>query len=426
MKFIRLLTYFLCCVFWTNSLAASNSKLVYSLKKLEGPALVWVPWASRWTPAKNGDLTPGSLLQMQEGGSAVIEIRHDPPNAGPVTQLTFNSPLIVRVEPSLTRKVRVSSFFISELPGHIKEEQVNKKGNQTFSLSESWQRFTALFNSKEDLGTINRIGKIAKTKSGVEQAIATKSLLLYTPKNATITLANKLPVSVRITWEKAEPNLQYEVRVWGEGQDQNRPLAITSQDEYLAKIENEGPFYIQIASTDGVYQSFVHRIEVAVSSIYGDERKENVFKDAFTKAQKEEEPTFELLLPPDNFSYLRQSEFSLLMFTWNAPEHIFTPHHYEFVVSDQEGKELSRTKLKTKITYMKFSDPGNYYWSVEAFPSPGDRTGDDDGRPFISDHRAIHIISQARMTSLRTPDPFDLVDSILAKGSGVYFMEAGL
>lgn len=382
----------------------------YRILSTVGRVTAWEPWATVWTDVNVGDeLWESTLVQIHRGGTFSFELASKEALKGlqgEAIQVKLGTPIVVRLNEDITRQIDLSSYFVPNLP----KDTIKPEGSKLplfDSIQEAWKRVAAVA-AVRDLKMDSLMPSLNNSESAL--ALRAKHMTLITPTNGQNVLVDKVPSEIRVGWEPVpEANTTYEVRLWRVEDMRPGPLALTQIDHHFVTVNREGPYFVQVTTSDGKYQSDPHQIFVSLP-IAGRIKKKT------TLAGLASIP-IPLLLPPDGFVYHAKSFPIQLTYEWDLSIEEDTEFDPTFIfkVTDLAGKKLMETKVEGRRFVGKFAKPGKFKWSVSAVLSKS-----------ATDAKAREIMSEPFEFEIKGPDAIDPIEALLfANKSGVLFLENG-
>ena len=390
----------------------------FGISGVRGTVVAWQPWTSEWRKVKSGDeVWEGTMVQV--GADSTFTFSIVPEMNGRLTasglraetlRITINSPMVLRIQTDIPRKVTLEDYFIAKLPDVTESDQAH--GGQLFnSITEAWNRFAAVVLPQKVKEKF--FDSVLKEQFDATESASAKKIRIYFPVDGSIIVADRLPHEFRIAWRKvSDPDATYGVRVWREEERRPAPLGLTRQDYYAVKVFREGAYYCQVITSDGKWQSDVRRLSVVLPM------SNRGYPPNITTVNK----PLALDLPPKDFIYVTGSFPASVSFQWERPNTAVTEQVYEFSLYNQKGETIFKKRTGELGITTKFGEPGSFKWSVSAFPQELDNPS--PGQTVYSEKRNFALRDYKLLgTKLQGHDP---IHDLLSTNSGVLYLELGL
>jgi hypothetical protein len=329
-----------------------SESLVFEIKKIQGSALVKLPFHRDWTEVGPGQILPiHSLLQVPKGSSTTLLKRQKISGREKVQMLVINQPTVIRLDESLFRSVEKEKFYISRLP-KIDTAPEGKDKWIDYNFSDAWQKLMALVSKpppnaklKEPEQPINLTAEVAKP------------IIIYDPMNGDFFKTPEFPYQLQMLWENVVLGINYYVYIWPNDMPQPEPVLITDRNQYVYEITKPGSYHVQIVSEDQSWQSKVHLVHVFDFDYLSQAKK----KDHKSEKAKPEQYRVSLTFPPDRM--LLFSKVTPITFAWIGYQTNKDRPQYILEIFDTSSKR--RRKVVSDHQQMTVHlEPGQYTWSV--------------------------------------------------------------
>ncbi len=392
--------------------ASSHASLKrYRILSTVGRVTAWEPFSTNWVEVTAGmELWESTLVQIHKGGTFSFELASSEALRGiqgEAIQVKLGTPIVVRLNEDITRQLDLGSYFIPNLPNSRSKLDDAAKNPIYQSITEAWQRFAAIAVS-QGLPLEGLMPDLASSESAL--ALRAKRMTLLTPANGSTVLVEKVPATVRVMWEEVtDPDVTYEVRLWRLDEPRPGPLALTQIDHHFITVPREGPYFVQVTTADGKYQSEPAQIFVSLP-IAGRINKE------VSVAGLASLP-IPLLLPPDGFIYQTKTFPAPIAFEWDLNIEGETEPVFNFTVTDVNKKPLVQTKVNGRRFVARFARPGKFKWNVTAVipPVEGEKT----------EKTITSVNYDFEIRGVAAPERDPIADALFSNKSQVVYLENG-
>ncbi len=364
-------TIFAFAFFSLSAHAHTLPQRVYKITFVEGAVYSWEPWSDRWERLSVGtELHEGTLVQVSEGGNisvAVPQVASGNKIGRGSSIVRFSAPAVVRLDEGFLRKIHLSSYFVPQLPATGEMEPEADSGPVKpllHTVEEAYQRFIAVL-AHMDVKALPPPRMPAEDKSGETEWVSKlKPIVLVTPTDRAIVVADRMPTAIKVIWKKpAGSDLEYGVHLWRAEEARKKPIAVTRFEFYTLQIAKEGRYFVQIASTDGSYQSKAQSLHIALPLTLS--TKPAPFSKAIGEAvnpSNKPNPRF----PVRDFVFVANKLPATLQFQWDYAERSTSREAKDtLVILDAQGRERVRKPVDTSNAVLSFSGVGEYRWFVE-------------------------------------------------------------
>ncbi len=395
------ITLFFILIFGVEALPFEARDII--IREVRGNVLMWPIWSDKWYKMEEGKLIPEfTLVQVCDNSSLSFSILGSEKFLGlGGSELTYtvNVPTVFRITPNTPRKIKLDSYFIEKFPDVTSANPDIKESFTTFE--EAWKRISVNLVLKFVPIFFIR-NALKKEKSDMNVALRAKKIKIYYPHNDSIILSDSLPKFVKISWKAIPvPLAQYSISVWKADEKKPSPQHFTNQTYNVIKFEEEGDYFFQVSSSDGVYQSSVNKIGVFLPMAG---RKIPPSPDSLAKK-------IELVFPYNNFKYFTKSFPVTINFVWDKDYNRI----YSFVLLDEGKKVLFEKKTTSSEINLKFDKYGSYKWYVKACDSK-----------FSEDENCMENYSELRNFDIELYDSFDFFKAAILSGGKhgiIYFAD---
>jgi len=323
---------------------------------VEGVVLTRGQNSPQWHRVKEGTKLPeGQLIQITDGAAVTIEERgadDDSGLKGDRVQLTLTKPIVTRVTSDLLRQVKLSSIFVNQRSSPRLSTQ--PASEIPLTLHDAWQRTAALISGipKEATPIPNMV---ELENQGMALALSAKKLQILSPVTNSLVEAKEWPSELKVTW-LTPPGVprKYLVYVWKTGTTRGAPQAETRGDNFALQLGEPGTYYIQVASTDGVWLSPAHVVYALTPT------------EALTggDATVEQRPIASLMprYPPDHFVVSSRTPRVAITFAWTSEARGYEASSV-LRIRSESGSTVR--EVQTRIEEADVSlPPGTYVWTV--------------------------------------------------------------
>lgn len=341
---------------------SDDNAALYRVEQVQGTVLVRGPFTPVWEELKVGDLLPeGDLLQTLPGSRVRLRHMSSKKKSRAASQgyltLKIDTPLVVRVDQDIVRKVVITPNFFENLPSL--EALHRNLEKETFSLKSAWSKVTATIGQ-----SVSRLNskKLDLARSaggqGVESSIKAGKIDVLTPYNLQTLRVSNLPHDLVMRWkEVAGKNLSFNVYLWQTSGERPAPIGMTRRNQYTHTLPRPGKYYLQITSQDGGWQSEVVTFLVSHSSGMlansgGLGRGSSTRKD------------LDLQYPPESFEIVARDSGRMEIFRWESTVQPNGHWLYEWVLTHADGRIVRRVKTSENLTLQEIPR-GEYLWYVE-------------------------------------------------------------
>jgi len=382
----------------------------YRIISTVGRVTAWEPFSTAWVDVGPGSvLWESTLVQVHRGGTFSFELESKEALKGiqgEAIQVKLGTPIVVRLNEDITRQIDLGSYFIPNLPksGKGGEDAQNPIYQ---SITEAWQRFAAIA-AVRGLPVDGLLPDLNNKESSL--ALRAKHMELISPASGATVLVQKVPTELRVSWETVpDENTTYEVRLWKLDEPRPGPIALTQIDHHYITVPREGPFFVQVTTADGKYQSDPHQIFVSLP-IAGRIEKQTVVGGLASLP-------IPLELPPNGFVYQTKTFPTAITFEWDLNIEGETEPNFKFTVTDTAGKPLVETPVAGRRFVARFARPGKFKWSVSAVIPPTE--GEKKEKTISSATHTFEIRGPS------APDVDPIAEALFANKSQVVYLENG-
>lgn len=328
---------------------------VYKAARVTGTVLTRAPTAPRWMSVKVGTvLREGQLVQVTNGAAVTLVEQSASKAVGlskDKVQITITRPMVARLSRDLLRKIKLSPFFLDRANAPVPGE---RKEDLALTLRDAWNRLAAIVTSlPPPEAPVIELSELERR--GIVLGVSAKRIQLVAPVANAVVQSDGWPAEVRIVWMKPpKRSLEFLVYVWHADKPRGAALASTKRDFYTAKLAEPGPYFVQVTSADGSWQSVavpIHAVApLEVVSAAG--AAAQGIPVSIAEALSAKYPSDGLLTPVS----------PSLVFSWQMALERKEPE-FEVRISDIEGKLIKSLRSKSDTVATKLA-PGKYAWSV--------------------------------------------------------------
>lgn len=371
------------CSLSFDAIGEGSGIMLYQVIRVQGVVLTREPLEPVWVPVKKGMyLKEGQLIQTTEGASIALEgdgfteefnsgglagsHRQETAAIRRKAVLKIATPMIVRVQRDLYRKVKVARYFIEDVPAMATLHR--PKTSPLLSLADAWNRVA--IQVKGGRGGKSSLLKLHdREDEGVDLETKGQKIQLLSPPREALMRTARLPLELQLAWSRPTAEVKsYLIYLWKSDAERPAPMAQTDLDYYSILIPSLGEFLVQITSLDGTWQTEAHSVRVVSSDI------KNI-SSANRANQTPVSGSIRAIYPPKNLTLLTPYGLNIngvedavekmtVLFQWRL-EGVVNATEYDLVVVDANGRE--RIRISTNAMRQSVSLPaGEYSWWVEA------------------------------------------------------------
>jgi hypothetical protein len=366
--------------------AEAKRPAIYRAQRVHGVVLARFPHATGWYPVRDGsDLFEGQMIQVTNGGSVTLAERFRRASGaftGDRSQLTLTQPIVARLSADLLREVRVSTFFVDQVPTAPKGKAPIT--DIPLDLADAWERFAAVLTGtpppQVPLAELSEL-----ERQGMAMGVSAKKLRLLTPVTNSLVQSAAWPAETKVAWARpiGAPR-RYLLYVWKAGAARGAPQATTRKEFFTIKIAQPGSYFVQVTTTDGAWQSPAHAIHALTI--------ESLEKQVDAHRQPVRLFDLSLAFPPDRFFQVQgQSAPATTLFAWKSAS-AAPGTHFVLKVTKDSGAVVSETRTEGQSALLKLV-PGRYLWSVTCVES---RLQSERRKLEIVDPRATRTTGEKR------------------------------
>jgi hypothetical protein len=355
--------FLICLISFTTSATAGSiwADPFYILEDSTGTILVRGPYSTVWLSPEKGDKIPeGHLLQTLDG--AIAKLRYVPSNGsgealGGSLTLKIDTPIVVRLDRDILRRVAVSTNFVEKLPAL--DATYRELQEEDFSLKSAWSKVTAAGQAglaRAGLGSSSEGN--SKEEKGVQSSVEGRKINILTPYTGQKFSSLNLPHEILIKWKDVDTrDIAYRVYFWRSSRQRPPPVGLTRRNQFTVALPVLGKYLLQVTSEDGVWQSEVHSI-VLMQGVGGQ------FRSNVVSASDSMDLGLAILYPSESFEVLTRGEKAVDFFRWDKLLD-GREWNYQWVLRGKNGVELRR--ISTSESFVRQEIPaGEYLWHVEA------------------------------------------------------------
>lgn len=360
--------------------AGARQPLAVSFKivSVKGPVRYQLPLSAEWRVARKDWWVPdGAIMVIPENSKLTVEANDSLGREGVFmksTQVTINSPMIVRLSRDSFRKVQVESELKSKVPDAKAMKALEKFVKTRESFSDAWKSIASAMLQQEPAGDellklLAEAAKQAKTEEAVTVSNKVGKIKIKAPNDREIAMAEAPPVQIPLRWEREGLNSDtdkssYDVYFWRHV-EAPRVYARVSGTTYTVKAGAFGLYNAQVVSADGSYKSKVRKIRVEKQGklnedddgLPGDDDQVNKVLSQRIKA----------LNPGRNLVWQAQGDWPLIGFEWSRPEICADKMLYRVIIKNADGKVvLKKDALREDFLWAPSNDlSGVFTWQVD-------------------------------------------------------------
>ena len=367
--FSKLLVTASLCICGSSGLFAKKSRHLVQVLDLKNNVLAKIPGYTEWKYLKKGHKLPfGTLIQVGEKSSITIRFPKEIVEkymGVKRNDFILQSPMIVRLEFDLIRKIKINSDFLDQksLEDLVNSGKIGEGESLFLRFKDAMQR-SALFSyfGDQERHYSEKVNKqdVAKEFSFLSQAIVGEIKLFY-PRDNSLFSSAKLPISINVYWGKAEGVPSYNLYFWKLGS--RRQLYKSYKRNYTTlTVALPGTYHIQITSKDNSYQSKIIRVkafdyEYIVKMGYfswGKDHEKQPFKEKFQ------------MFPEEDVIFVNRNANKEIKFCWENnnfyPDQTFKLRIFKDGTFDEPVPIITK-ETKSRCHAVSLSK-GRYAWDV--------------------------------------------------------------
>jgi hypothetical protein len=340
------------------------AKAYLTVRKVEGTVYTRTVTAVDWTRVSKGTgLMIGQLIMVTKNSAITLESpsKKSKGMLSEKTQLTITQPLVARLSDRLLRDIKLDAFFLQPTQTLAVEPEGKPSERLLLRLGDAWERLSTILSRVQpsepappELSELEHIGMTVGHSA--------KKLTVLSPEVNAFIQNSEWPAELKVVWQvPSAQKLKYHVYVWPVGTRRGKPVAQTRYDFHTVKISKSGVYFIQIASTDGVWQSSPHAVHMSLKiesdqiavSPDGDEDDQSELLSAF---------------PSDQYvTDLQKNE--LLQFAWTrknlTAQSKKAGNSYNFILKNEKNEIVLQQKTLGTTLNLPI-ETGNYFWQVQS------------------------------------------------------------
>lgn len=328
----------------------------FKILSVKGEVAFARPLSGEFRNARNNQIiSDGSLLRVGEDSSVMLQAEDNLGREGlgiRRSRVTINVPIILRLSRESFRRIQVNPKMLSQFNSKIKKS-AQEKEDILRKMSEAWRQAAAILSPdskldeetlKQLVAALNKGRKIENVGVSVEHG----KIDFVSPANKQLLLTDRVPYDMKIIWQREKAPLEdlmdYEVYFWRQGEARQK-IGISRGNRYAVSVKKTGKYFMQVKTTDGLYKSKIHALEVQMSK--------KVFKDnpRFSDKQYNEAIAITMsrriksLAPDRNLIWHGNGSWPIFEFEWSKPEVCSEKVVYEFIVTDKIKKQVYKRTL---------------------------------------------------------------------------------
>lgn len=372
----------------------------YLVVQVTGEVLTREPLEAHWTKVEKGMLLKrGRLIQTTQGASVHLETyglkqgdegslpsvgqTHEKTTGHGKSVLKIGTPMIVRIQPDLYRKVTVSRYFIEDVPALATLHR--PKTGPLKALNDAWNKVSLQVTGGS--AKKSALLKLAASEDGqVDLSTNAQKIDLISPPPDALMRAPRLPFELQLSWTHPREKVRsYLIYLWQIDRERPPPLSQTKLDRDILLVPTLGEYLVQVTSDDGKWQTDPQVLRVVPMAAKKGEASQGT---ALTTVG-----SIRALYPPKSLTIFASRKSALssgeagqadLSFQWRL-DGAWHAKEFDLVVVDPNGKEVHRSTVKGTKAHVKLP-LGDYAWWVEAAVAP--RIGS------VQDHTSLGIGSR--------------------------------
>lgn len=241
----------------------------FFVRSLTGRVVYRYQLTGKWRNLRRGMVLPyGITLQLKAGSALKLDFFNLQNEKWMVRKLnlTFKEPVNIRVTEQLIRNVSLESFFVDSAPkisGDIAKDA--NQESMLFNLFDwAWQR-SVLFVSPDQVDDDISGGLVKDYTPPSSLAVIADQIQLSVPSHGDLKLflGDYYDFNVRWTHPPKYRKRQYHIYLWSKNEDRPEPIATVESDQYSIPIKKPGSYYVQVTSTDALFQSKANLVHIS-------------------------------------------------------------------------------------------------------------------------------------------------------------------
>ncbi len=334
-----------------SMLFSAQSK--FRVKDVSGDVLVRFPGSVNWEKAEMDSHVPyASLIEIGQNGKIILKLETE---NGTENEISLKSPMVVRLDDNILRKVESESIYIPAIYANNKNSK--QKTTAMFNqISDAWQGFSAIMEKKN----IPMVSSVFKSIRNATQVVSqTKVIKLYIPQEQTTIKANGLPLDLKVQWQKvSEEEVVYEIKMWTKKDTTPIPVGRTKDNFYTLHLPIETEYLMQVSTTDGKWKSSVRK--VYLTHPIAKMGKDRNIASSGLLAQ------IPLVLPKRGFVLQTGKVKQRLYFQWEVGPKPAHGRIYSLNILNEKSEVVQTIKSENLLVQLSVKDAGKYFWYVES------------------------------------------------------------
>jgi len=325
----------------------------FKVVKVSGGVRFSRPLSAEFRLVKLGSYIPdGSILQVPKMASISFQSEDSLGREGvPVkrTQITINSPTIIRLGRDAFRRVRLEPQMLKQFDSRIKKK-IGDPETMLTKLSDAWRQAVAMMSVDPgiDQEVLRMLAEaLNKGKNGEQSTISVSlgQINLITPREKQLILTDRIPTDLQTVWQRDDQLFDdlssYDLYFWRQGQERT-PYTRTTGTKAKISVSAPGNYYLQVESTDGSYKSRLRLVKIELAKKILNDKPRDIGKEKQDAVNVALGRRIKPLSPDRNLVWMSKTDWPIFGFEWTRPELCSENVLYEFVVRGPQNKELHK------------------------------------------------------------------------------------
>jgi len=332
---------------------SEHGLIKFKVVKVSGGVRFSRPLSAEFRLVKLGSYIPdGSIVQVPKMASISFQSEDSLGREGvPVkrTQITINSPTIIRLGRDAFRRVRLEPQMLKQFDSRIKKKIGDPEAMLT-KLSDAWRQAVAMMSADPgiDQEVLRMLAEaLNKGKNGEQSNISVSlgQINVITPREKQLILVDRMPTDMQIVWQRDDRLFDdlssYDVYFWRQGQERT-PYTRTIGTKAKVSVNAPGNYYLQVESTDGSYKSRLRLVKVELTKKILNDRPRAISREKQDAVNVAIGRRIKPLAPDRNLFWMSKEKWPIFGFEWSRPELCSQNVLYEFVATGPDKKELHK------------------------------------------------------------------------------------
>lgn len=340
----------------------------YTLLDASGDVMVRDEFAIAWRHPEEGELLPyRTLIFVPTGGHAHLRSAAASGADGHLGTLSITTTTALRLEPDLSRRLKVSQLELSATDQAALDEvkkqraEASTQNLATTVLRDAWSRVVLVGKAKDHA----KQEREATTPAGLPARDLNVDLRrdelidLTSPARNVLLRPVALPIRINISWKSTAlaPSEECEILL-GQGGARPSVIARTRQPWFVLNLAEVGAYRVLVRTSDGRISSVARKIEVLPPATE---------EPSAPLAGPTDKKVFGISLkyPSDRHLLLGAKQKAALRFAWHRASGLGDPHYRLLILDEPSGKVAFEHVTSEQEATLDLV-PGAYLWHVEA------------------------------------------------------------